>query len=73
MVLHSQFAVSALNFLLGALALYTQYFVVVAFDVTRQNDLPPACKGKLPLVLGILRDLYHRGPEQPVFQFVPAL
>jgi hypothetical protein len=42
MVLHGQFPVCALNLLLSALALYTQYLVVVAFDVTCQNDLPPA-------------------------------
>ena len=44
MVLHRQLAVRAFNLLLSALALYTQYFVVVAFDITRQNDFPPAGK-----------------------------
>jgi hypothetical protein len=41
MELQGQFAIGALNFLLGGGAGNAQYFVVIAFSVAGQNDLPP--------------------------------
>jgi hypothetical protein len=40
MVLHGELAVRALDFLLAALALQPEYFVIIAFAVTGQNGLP---------------------------------
>jgi BarA-like signal transduction histidine kinase len=40
MVLHGELAVRALDFLLAALPLHPENFVIIAFAVTGQNGLP---------------------------------
>ena len=76
MELQRQFAVGALDLLLGGGAGYAQNLIVVAFSVAGQNGLSQILSGliqALSLVLGVTCDPHHGGTQQPVFQLVAAL
>ena len=76
MELQRQFAIGALDLLLGGGAGDAQHLVVVAFSVAGQNGLSQILSVYVALrgsVLGVARDPHHRRTQQAVFQLVATL
>ena len=74
-VLHRELAVGTLDFLLCASSRDPKHLVIIAFSVTRQNGLLPACESLAELlsVLGILRNPNHGRTQQAILQLVATL
>ena len=70
MVLQSELAIGALDFLVVGRAADAQHFVVIAFYVGSQNCLPFS---ETDLRFGMASHAHHRRTQQPVLQLVAAL